>query len=216
MAVNVLLVEDELVDSSISVILRLEDGIKMVGFCKKQMLVFKMVDTCKDIDVLLMHIQRNVYEGLAAVKRIKEMCPRIKILILTACYNDEYLFEAIKSGARGYIPRNVTSDQIIDAINIVSRGNMLVHGDMASRLPKLMSERNNYSKECLVGHYITKKEIEIVELISRGLNNGEIGKKLFLCEGTIKNKVSEILSKLGLRDRTQLAVFYLNRGCGEM
>ncbi len=210
MSINVLLVDDdELMSSSIRIILELESGINVVGTCKNGDEAYKMVLAVPNIDVILMDIQMPICNGVTATKKILEIYPDIKIIVLTTFGDDEYIYDALKNGAKGYMLKNVSPDKIIEAINIVYNGNLLVHPNVAEKLPCLLKDDNkvNFDK-----YYLTETEMEIIKLISKGLSNKEIGERIFLGEGTVKNRISEILNKLGLRDRTQIAIFYLNGG----
>ena len=127
---------------------------------------------------------------------------------MTTFDDDEYIIEAIKNGVNGYLLKNLPPGQIIESIKMVMQGHMLVHPDVARKLPAFLQQTTRKPKD--FGKYgITVTEQQIIEHIAEGLSNKEIAEKLFLSEGTVKNHVTQILQKLTLRDRTQIAIFYL-------
>ncbi len=159
-------------------------------------------------DVLLMDIRMNDMTGLEAGAEVIEACPDAKILLLTTFNDDEYIVKALKIGAKGYILKQ-DFEGITPAVIAVSRGQTVFGGEVMSKIPTLMKDvksgGNSFEK-----YDITDKELSIMSLVAEGFNNKEIADELFLSEGTVRNYLSIILEKLELRDRTQLAVFYLN------
>jgi DNA-binding NarL/FixJ family response regulator len=136
-------------------------------------------------------------------------------VILTTFKDDEYLFEALKNGADGYILKDVKSDEIVEAIKTVYSGNMLLRSEMAEKILKFINGINKEEKKkevSISGPYesLTQREVEIAVLISEGKSNKEISETLYITEGTVKNHLTRILAKLQLRDRTQLAL-YVNK-----
>ncbi len=157
-------------------------------------------------DVLLMDIRMQGMSGLEAGEKILEKDQNARILYLTTFSDDEYIVKAFKIGAKGYILKQDYGG-IEPALCAVMNGQCVFGDTVMNRLPELMSEK----KEPDYTMYgLTDKEWEIVKLISKGLSNKEIAGELFLGEGTVRNYLSQILEKLGLRDRTQVAVFYYN------
>lgn len=155
-------------------------------------------------DVLLMDIRMDKMTGLEAAEVILKNHPDAKILFLTTFSDDEYIIKALSIGAKGYILKQDFAS-IETALTAVIGGQSVFGNEIVSKLPDLMSSKASYDYDA-VG--ISKKEEEIIELVADGLSNKEISSKLFLSEGTVRNYISEILEKLQLRDRTQLAVFY--------
>jgi DNA-binding NarL/FixJ family response regulator len=167
----------------------------------------------KEVDLILMDIRMPVINGVEATKIIKENYPDIKILILTTFNEDEYIFEGLKNGADGYLLKDISSQELVDSIETVYKGNILLQPDVAKRMLKSMEQSNaiqkNISKD--IFKELTKKEYEIALLIGEGKSNKEIAKTLYIAEGTVKNHITKILDKLDLRDRTQLALL-IKRG----
>lgn len=210
MPINVLIADDEeLITDSLKFILGYDEEIKVTGTCRNGEEAFRKTIEDSNIDVILMDIRMPVCDGVLATKRIMEIRPNVKIIILTTFNDDEYIFEALKNGAKGYILKNVKPDKIAEAIKVVYEGNLLMHPKAALRLSSML--HMNTSK-CLHGYNLSEIEVQIIKLISDGLTNKEIADRVFLSEGTVKNKITDILNKLHLRDRTQIAIFYL-KGC---
>ena len=168
-------------------------------------------------DFILMDIRMPKCDGVLGTKLIKQEFPNIKILILTTFNDGEYIYEALQHGASGYILKDSDYDLIYESIRACIKGNVVVNPEVAS---KLISENTNHSKKNCIEeikdkYSLTDKEITIIREIASGLSNKEIGEKIFLSEGTIKNNISIILSKLALRDRTQLTIFAFKNNIAE-
>lgn len=207
MSIRVLIADDEeLITNSLKIILQLEDDIEVVGVCSNGDEAYRRIAEVGNVDIVLMDIRMPICDGVLATKKIMETFSQTKVIILTTFNDDEYIFEALKNGAKGYLLKSVKPDKIIEAIRVVQGGNLLVHSEVASRLSNML-KKDRVKKMSSYG--FTEIEIEIIKLISDGYTNKEISEKVFLSEGTIKNKITEILSKLNLRDRTQIAIFYL-------
>jgi DNA-binding NarL/FixJ family response regulator len=207
MSINVLIADDEeLITNSLKMILDYEDDINVLFICQNGDEAYEKVLQNNNIHVVLMDIRMPVCDGVLSTKKILKVRPDIKIIILTTFNDDEYIFEALKNGAKGYLLKNIKADEIINAIRIVHEGNLLVHPEVATKLSSMLKADK---KKLIYNLNLSETEIEIIKLISDGLSNREIAKKIFLTEGTVKNKITDILSKLKLRDRTQIAIFYL-------
>lgn len=160
-------------------------------------------------DVLLLDIQMKEMSGLEAAEQILEKDPAAKILFLTTFSDDEYIIKALNLGAKGYILKQ-DFEGLLPALLAVEQGQSVFGGEVVNKLPVLMQTKNSFDYS---GYDIGEKEQEIIALVGAGKSNREIAEKLFLSEGTVRNYISQILEKLSLRDRTQLAVFYLTKVC---
>lgn len=150
-------------------------------------------------DLILMDIRMEKMNGIEATKEILEIDPSAKILLITTFQDDEYISQALSLGCKGYIlKQNIQG--IIPAINAVCSGNHVFDSKIVSNIQK-HSKRN-------INVDLTDREFDILLLVAEGLNNKEIADKLFLSEGTVRNYISNMLEKLSLRDRTQLAIYY--------
>ncbi|HKM21271.1 MAG TPA: response regulator transcription factor [Lachnospiraceae bacterium] len=155
-------------------------------------------------DILLMDIRMTVMTGIEAGQQIIAKDPDAKILYLTTFADNEYIVDALKLGAKGYLLKQ-DFESIIPAIRAVSIGQRVFGDEIISKIPGMMvdSDRSSFEQ-----YGLTDKEIEMITLIADGLSNKEIASNSFLSEGTVRNYISTILEKLDLRDRTQLAIFY--------
>lgn len=159
-------------------------------------------------DVLLMDIRMKDKDGLEAAGEILKAHPEARILLLTTFSDDEYIIKALRLGAAGYLLKQ-DYQNIVPAIHAAALGQSVFGTEIVSRLPQLISRPADGFD---AGRYgISERELDVIRLISEGLSNREIAERLFLSEGTVRNYLSAILDKLGLRDRTQLAVFYLGK-----
>lgn len=204
---KVLIVDDDaLIRESLSILLDLEEEIEIVGTCSNGKEAF---DFCRThgADIVLMDVRMPVMDGVLGTKMIKESFKDIKVVILTTFKDDEYIKEAIKNGAEGYILKNQSSDSIIDSLKAVVKGNMVFEKNVAQTISNLV--KDGESKNDLEKYNLTVREKDILKLIGDGLSNKEIAGNLYLSEGTVRNYITNLLEKLELRDRTQLAIFYL-------
>lgn len=197
--------DDGLIRESLKLILELEDDIEVVGTAETGKQAFEMCGKLRP-DIVLMDIRMPVMDGVLGTKLIKQAYENIKIIILTTFRDDEFIKEAIKNGAEGYILKNQSSDNIIESIRAVNRGNSVFQREIANVISSMIKDgRKKNPKD----YEITEREFEILKYIGEGLSNKEISQKLYLSEGTVRNYVTELLEKLCLRDRTQLAIFYV-------
>lgn len=212
--IRLLIVDDDpFIRESLRMIVELDPQIRSAGVCTNGAEAAAFVQNEGGVDVVLMDIRMPVCDGVEGTKRIKAAAPDVKIIILTTFDDDEYIVEALRGGASGYLLKNIPPDKIIEGIKTVHSGNVLIHPDVARKLTVLLQPHAPPSGPAkpLAEYGLTASEQQIVEKIAEGLSNKEIAQELFLSEGTVKNYVTEILSKLGLRDRTQIAIFYLKR-----
>ncbi|AJA46976.1 Two-component response regulator [Clostridium pasteurianum DSM 525 = ATCC 6013] len=206
--IKIIIADDEkLIRSSLNIIIGSDPAIKVVGLCGDGEEAYNF---CRDnqVDVALMDIRMPKVDGVYGTKLIKEVSPDTKVLILTTFNDDEYIFDAMKFGASGYLLKDTSHEVIIDSIKGVHLGNVIMNPVVASRVIENTSRERNISAEDIKSKFsLTSREIDVIKGISEGLTNKEISKKLFVTEGTVKNYITEILSKLSLRDRTQIAIF---------
>lgn len=204
--IRIAIIDDEkLIREGLKIILSTYDDIDVVAMGQNG---YEALEICKsnDVDLILMDIRMPLCDGVKGTKLIKDELPDTKVLILTTFKDIEYIQEALKNGASGYLLKDSSYDLIYEGIKAALMGNIVIHPDVANNIL-------NYSpiqitpKEVCKQFNLSEKECDIIEYIAEGLSNKEIGEKLFLSEGTIKNNVSTILSKLEIRDRTQIVVF---------
>lgn len=168
-------------------------------------------------DIILMDVRMPDMDGVQCTKFVKEVYPEIKVIVLTTFDDDEYIFSALKYGASGYLLKGVSLDELTSAIKTVLQGGAIFNPNVASKVTKTFSEmaKNNIVAERIHDEdlpNLSDTEWKIIQQVSQGLSNKEIAEILKFTEGTIRNYLSVILDKLQLRDRTQLAIWYIHRG----
>ncbi|KGG80369.1 LuxR family transcriptional regulator [Caloranaerobacter azorensis H53214] len=208
--IKVFLVDDQrILTEGLKMILGREKDIQICGVANSGKEAYELCKWNRP-DIVLMDIKMPKMNGAEATKLIKRDFPETKVIILTTFNDDEYIYEALKNGASGYILKDATPDEIAEAIRTVYNGGALIQPEVAVKVLNKFSEmakskevRNIDSRVEL----LTSREKEICRLVGEGKNNKEISKELYLSEGTVKNHITKILNKLELRDRTQLAIF---------
>lgn len=199
--------DDNIVAMSLKTIIEATGNISVAAFGNSGSEAVALYEQYKP-DVLLMDIRMDGMTGLEAGEIILRNDSDAKILYLTTFSDDEYIVKALKTGAKGYILKQ-DFQGIAPALEIIMNGQSVFGDSIISRLPELM-RKSNTAEFDLSRYDISRKESDIIELVADGLSNREIASELYLSEGTVRNYLSTILEKLGLRDRTQLAVFYYN------
>lgn len=204
--IKVLIVDDEkLIREGLKLILSTYKDIEVVGMAENGDEALKF---CQNnlVDVVLMDIRMPICNGVLGTRIIKESFKDIKILVLTTFNDGEYIHEALKHGASGYLLKDSSYDVIYEGIKSAYIGNIVVHPEVATKMVTSATLNEDKPKD-ISNLGITEKEINIIKEVAKGFNNKEIGEELHLSEGTIKNNITFILSKLNLRDRAQLIVF---------
>lgn len=203
---NLILVDDDLlVTTALKTILEADPDIHVTATGSSGREAVALYEKLQP-DILLLDIRMKDLSGLEASKIILNQYPKAKILLLTTFSDDEYIVKALNIGTRGYLLKQ-DYEHIIPALRAVQNGQTVFGSEITNRLPELLLKKNTFD----YGRYdISEKELEIIRGVAEGLSNREIAEALFLGEGTVRNYLSTILAKLDLRDRTQLAVFYLN------
>jgi transcriptional regulatory protein degU len=163
-----------------------------------------------------MDIRMPGMDGVLATKEVKEHYPDIKIIILTTFDDDEFIYSALKYGASGYLLKGASTEELYEAIKVVHQGGAMINPDIASKVFQIFSQmaKSNFSIAVDEDNVkdLSTTEWRIIQEIGYGESNKEIAAKLFLSEGTVRNYLSTILSKLNLRDRTQLAIWSVQTG----
>ncbi|HHV99610.1 MAG TPA: response regulator transcription factor [Clostridiaceae bacterium] len=202
---RVLIVDDDkLVTSSLKMILESDREIEVAGTGNSGK---EAVDLYMELkpDVLLMDIRMDEMTGIEAAKAILEKDNKAKVLFLTTFSDEEYIAEAFRIGAKGYILKQ-NYESIIPSVKAVFMGQRVFGDEIITKIP--VSLNDSKTKHVKNTFDLSEKEIEIITQVANGLSNKEIAEALFLSEGTVRNYISVILEKLNLRDRTQLAIFY--------
>ena len=207
--VRVLVVDDHaLFRRGLEMVLGQEPDIEVVGEAGDGA---GAVELARDLvpDVVLMDIRMPGRGGIEACRSIKSIAPSVKIVMLTISDEEADLYEAIKAGASGYLLKEISIDEVAAAIRAVQAGNSLISPSMAS---KLLSEfaamiKRDDERQQLPAPRLTDRELEVLKLVARGLNNRDIAKELFISENTVKNHVRNILEKLQLHSRMEAVVY---------
>jgi DNA-binding NarL/FixJ family response regulator len=217
--IRVVLVDDqELVRAGFRVILGTEDDIEVVGEAGNGA---EAVDRIAELgpDVVLMDVQMPDVDGLEATRRIlargrpvaNDADRPVRVVILTTFDREDYLFEALKAGASGFLLKNARPEDLIDAVRVVARGDALLSPEVTRRVIQRFSAPRG-TVQLHRPPELTDRECEVLVALARGASNAEIAEELFLGETTVKTHVSRVLMKLGLRDRTQAVVYAYEHG----
>ncbi|MGO5052132.1 response regulator transcription factor [Lachnospiraceae bacterium LCP25S3_G4] len=209
--IKVLIADDqELIRQSLEIVLNSRENIEVTEAVANGLEVVRSVRKEKP-DVILMDIRMPKMDGVQCTKIIKENHPEIKIIILTTFDDDEYVYNALKFGASGYLLKGVSMDGLVDAIMTVHRGQAMINPDVAIKVVRLFSQMAQADYKIPVETQeiskLTNTELKIIREVGKGASNKEIADTLSLSGGTVRNYLSTILSKLDLRDRTQLAIW---------
>lgn len=195
--------DDPLVSSSLQIILNNEADMEVVATGNSGFDAVSLVEKHSP-DVLVMDIRMDGMNGLEAAEKILASNPDMKILFLTTFLDDEYINKALRLGASGYILKQECGT-LAASVRAVYGGQSVFGSKIVEKLPDMLNRKERFNYDAFG---ITEKEQELIKYVADGLSNKEIAEKMFLGEGTIRNLMSSVLSKLDLRDRTQLACFY--------
>lgn len=212
MTTSVLLVDDQaMVRAGFRMILESEAGIAVVGEAENGA---DAIHRCRELrpDVVLMDIQMPVLDGIAATREIISHDSSIRILVLTTFERDEYIFDALRAGASGFLLKSATPESLIDAVKVVAGGDALLAPTVTRRLIEEFARQPAAGQPAAIVAQLTEREQEVLALIARGMTNAEIAEHLFVGEATVKSHVSSLLGKLALRDRVQAVVFAYETG----
>lgn len=215
--IKVMIADDqELIRESLKIVLSTHVDIDVVDTASDGFEVLKCLEKYV-VDVILMDIRMPGMDGVMATKEVKAKYPNTKIIILTTFDDDDFVFSALRYGASGYLLKGVSMDELYKAIVTVNTGGAMINPDIATKVFSMfskMQQQNNYTIKVDEKDLetLSKPEWKVIQHVGYGLSNKEIAQKLFLSEGTVRNYLSSILSKLNLRDRTQLAIWAVESG----
>ncbi|MFF5147223.1 response regulator [Streptomyces sp. NPDC013157] len=213
--IRVVIADDQqMVRQGFTVLLNAQPGIEVVGQAVDGLdAVAKVAELAPD--VVLMDIRMPELGGIEATRRIVGERPHIKVLVLTTFDLDEYVYEALRSGASGFLLKDASADKLAEAVRVVAAGDALLAPGITRRLITQFSQLDGGGVRAPLKERVadlTERETEVLTLIAQGLSNAEIAERLVVAEQTVKTHVGRILVKLGLRDRTQAAVFAYESG----
>ncbi|MFZ4153722.1 response regulator [Streptomyces pseudogriseolus] len=212
--IRVLIADDQqMVRQGFTVLLNTQPDIEVVGQAVNGLEAVEQVGELAP-DVVLMDIRMPELGGIEATARITAATPQVRVLVLTTFDLDEYVYEALRAGASGFLLKDASAEQLAEAVRVVAAGDALLAPGVTRRLITEFSRLDPRPRTPLrrkVGD-LTERETEVLSLIAQGLSNAEIAVRLVVAEQTVKTHVGRILVKLGLRDRTQAAVFAYESG----
>jgi DNA-binding NarL/FixJ family response regulator len=208
--IRVLIVDDqEVVCEGLRAILSTSPNIEVIGVTYDGAKAVEAVAQYSP-DLVLMDLKMPIMNGIHATRIIHDQYPQIKVLVLTTYDADEWVFDAIRAGAAGYLLKDSTRREIIDYIEGTMAGKTHIDPNIADKL--FAAVRRDYKPDTTIAADLNEREREILQLLARGFSNAAIADKLALAEGTVRNYVSTILSKLGVEDRTQAAALAWRHG----
>ena len=209
--INILIADDqELMRQSLKIMLSSQPNFAVTDTVSNGREVLESIKKNKP-DIILMDIRMPEMDGVVCTQKVKEMAPDIKVIILTTFDDDEFVFNAIKFGASGYLLKGTSLKDLTSAITKVYNGKSIMNDEITGKVFRMFSQMAQTNQTIRVGEQLTGKlresEWKIIECVGRGMSNKEIAQRLHLSEGTIRNSLSVILSKLGLKNRTQLGIW---------
>jgi two-component system NarL family response regulator len=208
-AIRVMIVDDHaLFRRGLQMVLEGEDDIEVVGEASDGHEAIEQAEKTTP-DVVLMDVRMPKRSGIEATRAIKDVLPSTKILMLTISDEEADLYEAIKAGASGYLLKEISIEEVANAVRQVQAGQSLISPSMASKLltefASMVKRRDERSQ--VPGPRLTERELEVLKLVAKGMNNRDIGAELFISENTVKNHVRNILEKLHLHSRMEAVVY---------
>ncbi len=214
--INVMIADDqELICQSLEIVIKNKADMNVVAIAHNGIETIELAKKHKP-DVLLLDIRMPGINGVECIKILKEKKLSTKIIILTTFDDDEYVFEAVKNGASGYLLKGISLDELVKSIRLVAEGGSLISPDVATKVFKLFSDMAKSSYKQKVDerflNTFNSSELKIIQLVGRGFSNKEITDELNISEGTVRNYISNILFKLDLKSRTQLAILAVQTG----
>jgi DNA-binding NarL/FixJ family response regulator len=220
--VRVLVVDDQrLMRDGIASLLGIQDGIEVVGMAANGQEALEQALALRP-DVILMDVRMPIMDGVAATAQVRRQLPSCQVLMLTTFDDEEYVIEALRAGATGYLLKDIPARDLAQAVQAAYKGiyqldpvvaskvltSLTRPGSQYGQMPaSLPSPVKNSASGSSKPAELTEREIEVLRLIAQGATNREIAEALVISEGTVKNHISNILSRLGLRDRTQAAIY---------
>jgi len=211
MTIRVVIVDDQfVVCEGLRGILSHVPDIRIVGEAYNGAQALEVVETLRP-DVVLMDLKMPLMNGIQATRAIHERWPEIRVLVLTTYDADEWVFDAIRAGASGYLLKDTPRAEMITAIQDTAAGKTVVDSDVAGKLFAHISQTGS-RPAAEISADLSAREMDVLKLLARGLTNADIAARLYLSEGTVRNYVSSILTKLNVTDRTQAALLALQHG----
>jgi two-component system, NarL family, response regulator LiaR len=212
--IKVLIVDDhQMVRQGLRTFLELQEDILVAGEASDGQQAVELVRKLAP-DVVLMDLVMPRLDGIGATRQIKQAAPQVKVIALTSFTEDDKVFPAIQAGASSYLLKDVSPDDLVEAVRAAYRGEARLHPQITRKLMEQVTQQAHPAPEPVVDE-LTSREYDVVRLVAQGRSNQEIGQELFISEKTVKTHISHILGKLNLQDRTQLAIYAIRKGLVE-
>ena len=209
--IKVLIVDDhQVVRQGLRTFLELQEDVLVVGEAEDGETAVEMVRQLNP-NVVLMDLVMPRLDGISATRQVKSLGTEVKVIALTSFTEDDKVFPAIQAGASSYLLKDVSPDDLVEAIRAVHRGEARLHPDIARKLMEQIAQQASPARESRLDD-LTEREREVTNLVAKGCSNQEIANELVISEKTVKTHVSNILGKLQLEDRTQLAIYAIKKG----
>jgi DNA-binding NarL/FixJ family response regulator len=206
--------DQEVVLEGLGVILKGAPEIEVVGAARDGAEALALIPAVHP-DIVLMDLKMPGMNGIQATRRIREQFPEVRVLVLTTYDADEWVFDAIRSGASGYLLKDTPREELIAAVIGTAAGKTHVDPSVAGKIFAQIAQTAP-ARETSVADKLSDRERDVLRLMAHGLSNADIAQRLFLSEGTVRNYVSSILAKLDVSDRTQAAVIALRYGLADL
>lgn len=214
--IRVLICDDQMiVCEGLRAILSTARGIEVVGAANDGAKAIELIPETEP-DIVLMDLKMPVMNGIQATRLIRKQYPQVRVLVLTTYDADEWVFDAIRGGASGYLLKDTPRETLIAAIRDTVEGKTHVDPAVAGKLFARVAAQGAAPPDTSIADDLSAREREVLSLLARGLTNAEIASRLYLSEGTVRNYVSSILAKLNVSDRTQAAVLALRYGLADL
>jgi DNA-binding NarL/FixJ family response regulator len=207
-SISILLVDDQpLFREGLRTLLSVHPDFEVVGEAGNGEEAIRLADKLRP-SVVLMDLQMPILDGVAATRRLHDDHPYCRVIVLTTFDDDEMVFDGLRAGALGYLLKDAPSEKLGEAIRLAARGESFLQPSVAAKVVAEFARLTSrpVASSIALCEPLSQRELEILRLITRGASNREIASSLFLAEGTVKNHVTNILGKLGVRDRTQAAL----------
>ena len=205
--IRLLLVDDqELVYQGLRAMLNLESDIEVIGVASNGQLAIQQAEALQP-DLVLMDVRMPIMDGREATRIICQKFPKIKVLVVSTFDEDDYIAHSIKAGAKGYLLKDMPIEDLVEAIRLVHRGYTQMGPGLMERMLNGMVSSQSDRDEHLELVELTPREIEVMNLVGKGCTNKEIAKELYIAEGTVKTHVTNILNRLCLNNRSQIAIY---------
>lgn len=209
---KILVVDDhQLLREGLKKILALEEDFEVIGCADNGESALAMLKKTKP-DIILMDVNMPKMNGIDATFKIKQLYPAIKIIALTIHEDEEYVFELIRAGVSGYVLKDISADELIDTIKRVNKGESIIAPSITGKIINEFSKMHRKAEMEKNRGQLTRREKEVLVLLTEGKSNKSIAEDLFLSEKTVKNHVSNVLHKLEVEDRTQAVLYALKNG----